>query len=238
MRARQSGAGSASWGASPTQPTSPVPGVGQHVPEPGVGAGAEPAVARQLDQLDAGGQAGPDGRQRVGSRAVVDDDDPHAAATSWSRNRAHGRHAPVGAVPVEDDDGEHPAIMAGDRTRGRAVGRLGGWDDGARADARFIDDRLRPFHACHDGGGPARRRRVRRGRGDGGLARRSPEAATCAGAAAWWPGRRARATPPTSRVPGRRRPHRQPQPAGQAAPRHRAAPATGSSRWRSTAARC
>ena len=188
------------------------------------GCGAAPPAGRRR----AGRPA--HGGQRLGRRAVVDHDHPHAARRRRARGTAPTvRDAPLGAVPVDDHDGQHGLILA---RRPRRCGTLGRWTarglEAARDLLAFIDASPSPFHACAtaaerlEAAGFTERRRDRRLADRAGPPLRAPRRE---------PGgvghrRRPR---PRRPVPHHRRPHRQPQPAGEAAARHRAGrlPAAG-----------
>ena len=108
MRARQSGAGSASCGASPTHAPSPGCGWASTCRKPALAPGPKPAVAGQLHERRRR-RAGPCAPMATASGvgAVVDHDHPHAAGHVLGEEPRDGAHAPLGAVPVEDHDGQH-----------------------------------------------------------------------------------------------------------------------------------
>ena len=68
------------------------------------------------------GQPGPHARQRLRRASRCRRRPPaRRRRPSWARNRATVRHAPLGAVPVEDDDGQHARHPDGALGRGLAM---------------------------------------------------------------------------------------------------------------------
>ncbi len=218
MRARQSGAGSASWGARPTQATSSGSGWSSTWRNPALAPGPNPRLRGSATSGTSSGR--PAFSTREPARAASRCRRRPPAPRPGRRARGTGRRSPT----------QRSARFQWTITTGSTrsswpmappVGHGGGMDtprglEAARDLLAFIDASPSPFHACataaerleaagfdeldETAAWPSEpgRRFVRRG---GSLV-------------AWATGRPPR---PDRPVPDRRRPHRQPEPAGEAA---------------------